>query len=328
MKRSQILITGASGCVGQYITYWLLNNSEADLVLLLRDKSKLNSVNPNNPRIKLLIGDIRNSELFADDLSTVTQVIHTVTAWGDPDRAYQVNIKAVKKLLKLLNPEIVEQIIYFSTASILNHELQPLSEALTYGTEYIQTKAQCLQELENHPLAEKIIAVFPTLVFGGRVDGKSPFPTSYLTSGITKAIEWLWLVRWIRGYSKFHFIHAEDIAFICGYLSTKPHSLNNQTKQSGIKRLVLGQPHITIDQAVDTLLKWRGMGNTLRIPLHNWLIRILIKILPIQLTNWDHFSIKHRHFNHDPVTTPETFGGLSHAKTLRDVLRNAGVPKR
>ena len=44
-----------------------------------------------------------------------------------------------------------------------------LPEAMAYGTEYIQTKAQCLHDLEMHPRAERIVAVFPTLVFGGRV---------------------------------------------------------------------------------------------------------------------------------------------------------------
>ena len=34
-----------------------------------------------------------------------------------------------------------------------------------------QFLAQCLRQLEQHPLAERIVAVFPTLVFGGRVDG-------------------------------------------------------------------------------------------------------------------------------------------------------------
>ena len=328
MNQAKILITGASGCVGQYIASWLLENSEAHLLLWLRNVSKLKAINPKNPRLKLLIGDIREPELFANELASVSRVIHTATAWGDPDRAYQVNIKAVKALLAQLNPNVLEQIIYFSTASILNHDLEPLEEAFSYGTEYIQTKAQCLQELNHHPLADKIIAVFPTLVFGGCVNGKSTFPTSYLTSGLTKAVKWLWLARWIRGYSRFHFIHAADIAFICGHLSTTPHLSNKEPSQNGVRRLVLAQPHITIDQAVDTLLKWKGMRNTPRFPLKSWLIKILIKILPITVTKWDRFIIHQRHFTHEPITHPEIFGGLSHAKTLKEILNDAGVAKR
>ena len=165
---NRILITGASGCVGQYVSRWLLENSDADLLLWLRDPTKLTAVSADHPRVRLLIGDLRDTDRFADDLASVNRVIHTATAWGDPVRAEQVNVVAVKRLLALLNPQVVEQIIYFSTASILDRDLNPLPEALAYGTEYIQTKARCLQDLETHQLADRIIAVFPTLVFGGR----------------------------------------------------------------------------------------------------------------------------------------------------------------
>ena len=173
---------------------------------------------------------------FADDLASVNRVIHTATAWGDPVRAEQVNVVAVKRLLALLNPQVVEQIIYFSTASILDRDLNPLPEALAYGTEYIQTKARCLQDLETHQLADRIIAVFPTLVFGGRVDGTSVFPTSYLTEGLAEASRWLWLARWLRADASFHFIHAEDIARICGQFALGPHEPNKEPGQGRRQR--------------------------------------------------------------------------------------------
>ena len=168
---ARILITGASGCVGQYTASWLLENSDAELLLWLRDPSKLTAIAADHPRVHLLVGDLRESDRFASELATVNRVIHTATAWGDPERAQQVNVVAVKRILSWLDPNKLQQVVYFSTASILDRHLQPLPEALAYGTEYIQTKAQCLQELERHPLAERIVAVFPTLVFGGRVDG-------------------------------------------------------------------------------------------------------------------------------------------------------------
>ena len=184
MKNEIILITGASGCVGQYIANWLIENSTSELFLWVRDPKKITSINLENPRIKILVGDLRESNKFKKEISEVNRVIHTATAWGDPKRAQEVNIDAVKNLLNLLNPSNIKQIIYFSTASVLDRNLNLLPEAFTYGTEYIQTKAQCLRELESHQLATKIIAVFPTLVFGGRLDGKSKFPTSYLTEGL------------------------------------------------------------------------------------------------------------------------------------------------
>ena len=188
---ARILITGASGCVGQHIADLLYRETDAQLLLWLRDPAKLSAVPADDPRVTLLVGDLRDLEPHRQAVASATRVIHTATAWGDPERAQQVNVVAVKNLLAALDPARLEQVIYFSTASILNRDLQLLPEALSEGTEYIQTKAQCLQDLEAHPLAERIVAVFPTLVFGGRVDHRGPFPTSYLTEGLVEASRWL-----------------------------------------------------------------------------------------------------------------------------------------
>ncbi|QNI53673.1 short chain dehydrogenase family protein [Synechococcus sp. BIOS-E4-1] len=326
--RERILITGASGCVGQYTTSWLLENSDAELLLWLRDPSKLTAVSANHPRIQLLVGDLREADRFASELASVQRVIHTATAWGDPERAQQVNVVAVKRMLSLLNPSLIEQITYFSTASILDQHLQPLTEALAYGTEYIQTKAQCLQDLEQHPLAKKIVAVFPTLVFGGRVDGSSPFPTSYLTEGLAEASKWLWLARFLRADASFHFIHAADIAAICGHLATHPHQRNREPGQGAVRRIVMGQQAISVNEAVASLCRWRGIRRTPGIPLWPWLIETLIRVLPIEVNAWDRFSIRQRHFIHEPVTQPERFGEKSHAADLEAVLQDSGLPRR
>ncbi len=325
---ARILITGASGCVGQYTTSWLLENSNAELLLWLRDPSKLTAVPADHPRIQLLVGDLRDTDRFATELASVNRVIHTATAWGDPERAQQVNVVAVKRMLSLLNPSLIEQITYFSTASILDRNLQPLKEALAYGTEYIQTKAQCLKDLEEHPLAEKIVAVFPTLVFGGRVDGHSPFPTSYLTEGLAEASRWLWLARFLRADASFHFIHAADIAAICGHLATTPHQRNPEPGQGPVRRIVMGQPAISVNNTVASLCRWRGLRRTPGVPLWPWLIETLIRVLPIEVNAWDRFSIRQRHFIHHPVTQPERFGARSHAANLEAVLQDSGLPRR
>ena len=325
---ARILITGASGCVGQYTTAWLLEHSDAELLLWLRDPSKLSAIPLDHPRIKLLVGDLRETDRFATDLGSVNRVIHTATAWGDPERAQQVNVVAVKRMLSLLDPDKLEQVVYFSTASILNRDLQPLPQALAYGTEYIQTKAICLGQLEQHPLAQRCVAIFPTLVFGGRVDDTSDFPTSYLTAGLRDACRYLWLAKWLRADASFHFIHAADIAQVCCHLALNPHQPNPEAGQGAVRRLVLGQPAVSVDQTVAELCRWRGVWRPPGIPLWNWLIQLLIKILPIEMNEWDRFSIRQRHFVHQPISPPERFGMTSHAATLEAVFEDAGLPRR
>ena len=326
---ARILITGASGCVGQHIAAQLYRDTDAELLLLLRDPAKLTAVPANDPRITLLVADLRELTPHAGAIATATRVIHTATAWGDPERAMAVNVVAVKQLLAFTSPEWLEQVIYFSTASLLNRQLELLPEALSEGTEYIQTKALCLQQLEQHPLAERIVAVFPTLVFGGAVDGKGPFPTSYLTAGLGEACRWLWLAKWLRADASFHFIHAADIAQVCCHLATRPHQSNPEPGQGALRRLVLGQPAISVDATVSQLCRWRRSWRPpLGLNLQGALIEALIKLLRIEVNAWDRFSIRQRHFVHEPVSPPERFGLVSHAASLAAVFEQARLPHR
>jgi len=326
---ARILITGASGCVGQHIADLLYRETDAELLLWLRDPSKLTAVPAADPRITLLVGDLRDVEPHRAQIASATRIIHTATAWGDPERAQQVNVVAVKQMLAATNPEVLEQVVYFSTASILNKDLQLLPEAMPYGTEYIQTKAQCLEQLEQHPLAQRIVAVFPTLVFGGRVDGSGVFPTSYLTAGLREGARWLWLAKWLRAEASFHFIHAADIARVCAHLATNPHQANPEAGQGAVRRLVLGQPAVTVNETVKRLCRWRrGWYPPIGLDLRGWLIEGLIKLLRIEVNAWDRFSIRQRHFVHDPISPPERFGLLSHAPTLEAVFEDAGLKHR
>jgi len=326
---ARILITGASGCVGQHIAEQLLRETDAQLLLWLRDPAKLSAVPADHPRITLLVGDLRDPEPHRAAIASATRIIHTATAWGDPERAQQVNVVAVKQMLAATNPAVLEQVVYFSTASILNRDLELLPEAMAYGTEYIQTKALCLQQLEQHPLAERIVAVFPTLVFGGRVDRSGPFPTSYLTEGLKEGARWLWLAKWLRADASFHFIHAADIARVCVHLATTPHQPNPEPGQGAVRRLVLGQPAVTVNDTVKRLCRWRRSWlPPAGVDLQGWLIEGLIKLLRIEVNAWDRFSIRQRHFVHEPISPPERFGMVSHAPTLEAVFEDAGLPHR
>ena len=325
----RILITGASGCVGQHITAQLLQETDAELLLWLRDPGKLTAVPADHPRIRLLVGDLRDVEPHRAAIASASRIIHTATAWGDPERARQVNVEAVKQLLAAADPQRLEQVVYFSTASILDRELQLLPEALACGTEYIQTKATCLQQLEQHPFAGRIVAVFPTLVFGGRVDGSGSFPTSYLTAGLREAVRWLWLAKWLRADASFHFIHAGDIARVCVHLATAPHRANPEPGQGPLRRLVLGQPAVSVNGTVRRLCRWRhSVYPPLALDLRGWLIEGLIRLLRLEINAWDRFSIRQRHFVHDPISPPERFGLVSQAASLEAVLEQAGVPQR
>ena len=160
------------------------------------------------------------------------------------------------------------------------------------------------------------------MVFGGTLNKTSKYPVSYLTSGLKEVNRWLWLARFLKLNSKFHFIHANDIAQICGFL-IKNHKEDNY---KGFKKFVLGQNFISIDDAINILLKRNGMNRYFSIPLTKTIMKILLRVLPIQMTPWDSFSIKKYDFNHVPITNPEKFNLKSYARSLQDVLRLAKLP--
>jgi nucleoside-diphosphate-sugar epimerase len=240
-----------------------------------------------------------------------------------------VNVEAVKQLLAFTSPEWLEQVLYFSTASILDRNLRLLPEALSEGTEYIQTKALCLQQLEEHALADRIVALFPTLVFGGRADGTGPFPASYLTAGLEEACRWLWLAKWLRVEASFHFIHAADIARVCAHLLSRPQGPNPEPGQGRVRRLVLGQPAMTVNDTVRRLTRWRGgWPPPVGLAVTPALVELLIRLLRLEITAWDRFSIRQRHFLHEPISPPERFAEVSRAPSLEAVFEQAGLPRR
>ncbi len=308
--------------MGQYLIDWFLKNSDYKINLMVRDPNKLPKYFKENKRIKLLICDLRNCKIFKKEISNINYLIHTATAWGDPKRAYEVNVKAFEDLLKLLKIKKLEKIIYFSTASILNEKTELMREALIYGTEYIQTKYQCYERLIKNDFAEKTCVIFPTLVFGGTLNKNSRFPVSYLTEGLKYVKDWLWLARFFKIESKFHFIHAKDIAQICGHII-----VNTNKDQNEFRKYVLGQKFVTIDEAVNILLRKHELKRYFALPLNKKIIKLLLRVLPIQTTNWDIFSIKKYNFNHKPITNPESFGLKSYAKSLKDVLNLAKLPR-
>ena len=70
---------------------------------MIRDKNKLPISIQENKKVKLLVCDIRESNKYNKEISQINYLIHTATAWGDPKRAYEVNIKAFEELLEMLD---------------------------------------------------------------------------------------------------------------------------------------------------------------------------------------------------------------------------------
>jgi nucleoside-diphosphate-sugar epimerase len=323
MTSKRIFLTGASGCIGHYIAEALIEETQHELYLLVRNPDKLGFDCEARPGITVLQGDLRQIDRFADLLKTMDAAILAATAWGGSQEAFDINVVKTIRLMDLLNPAVCEQVIYFSTASILDRDNNLLKEAGQLGTEYIRSKYDCLGRLSKLAIAPKITALFPTLVFGG--DANKPY--SHISSGLGGVVKWVDIIRWFQADGSFHFIHARDIAQVVRYLIDHPIDYNLAVESDGMSsnRLVLGNPRLTVNQAVEEVCAYLGKKIYFRLPLSPWLANLFIVLFRIQMASWDRFCLDYRHFTYQNPINPETFGLPSYCPTLTDVLKIGGI---
>ena len=310
MKR--IFITGASGCIGHYLAEALIQETEHELFLLVRNPDKLKFNYQARSGIHILQADLLEIANFSDLLKTINVAILAATAWGGTAESFEINVVKTIELMNLLDLAVCQQVIYFSTASILDRNNQPLQEAGQIGTDYIRTKYECFAQLPQLAIAPKITTVFPTLVLGG--DKNKPY--SHLSSGLPDVVKWINLVRWFKADGSFHFIHARDIAQVVQYLVNNP---------STNKLLILGNSSLTANEAVEKICVYLNKKIYFRLPLSIWLANFFINIFRIQMADWDRFCLDYRHFTYQNPVNPTTFGLSGYCPTLTDVLKNAGI---
>ncbi len=313
--RPRIFITGASGCIGHYILELLVQTNRYELFLLLRHPEKLRLPVQDNPQVHILLGGLGDSDQYADLLATMDMAILTAAAWGgEPDYVHKTNVDDNLHLLSRLDPQRCQQVIYFSTASILNQQSQPLPEAGQLGTEYIRSKYNCHQRLPELAIYDKITTVFPTLVFGGDKDK----PYSFISAGLQDVTKWIGLIRFFKADAGFHFAHAQDIATVVNYLLEHP-------SQVGYREFVLGNPPLSADQAVQQTCDYLGKRIWFQIPLYFWLADVLITLFRVQMAPWDYFCLQYRHFVYKETVNPATFAMEPYCSTMADLFRVHGI---
>jgi nucleoside-diphosphate-sugar epimerase len=149
MNSKKIFITGASGCIGHYLVETLIQQTNHELYLLVRNPDKLRIDSNARPGIHILESDLREISRWKDILKTTNVAILAATAWGGTQEVFDINVINTIKLLTFLNPEVCEQVLYFSTASVLDRHNELLKEANQFGTDYIRSKYEVLYQISR-----------------------------------------------------------------------------------------------------------------------------------------------------------------------------------
>lgn len=304
----QVFITGASGCVGHYLIEMLLAKTDYELYLLMRDRRKLQIDVRDRANVHIIEDSMQNIHKYQDLLRTMELVVSTAAGWGG-EEAFVVNRDQTIALFSFLDPQVCERAIYFSTASILDSHNQIIPEAGAIGTAYIASKHACLEKLESSIIRDRLITVFPTLVFGGAADK----PYSHLSRGLKDILKYVPYARFLKTEGSLHFVHAYDISQIVTHLLTSNLEVRSPA------RLVLGMQRLTVQDLIAQFCEHLNIKVGWQFELQPWLVDAVIKLFRIEVAAWDRFCIAQRHFTYD-VVSPETFGLTSKYPRLANLL--------
>ncbi len=313
MGSKRIMVTGVSGCIGHYIAEALIQETNHELFFVVRDPSKLKFNYQARSGITLLQADLREIAQYSDLIKTINCAVLVATAWGGPQEVFEVNVEATLRLLNLLDLKTCDQVIYFSTASILGRDGDLLEEAAEIGIDYIRSKYTCLQRLSELAIAPKVTTLFPTFVLGG--DAQKPY--SHLSGGLPEVLSWINIIRFLKADGSFHFIHGQDIAQVVQHLIDHPHDA---------RQLILGNQRVTVNQCIEEFCAYLNKKIYFRLELSPWLANLIIRGFRIQMAAWDRFCLNYRHFSYSDPVSPATFGLPTYCPTLADILRVTGIP--
>src|SRR3989344_3550225 len=161
MSNKKVLVTGASGFIGNYLIDALIKEGW-NVRALVRKRNSL-SLEKYTTGLEISQGDIRSIESLLIAVDGVDAVIHLAAATSEKastaDESYEVNVKGMENLIAACKMKKVKRIIAVSTQST-KREKQG-----NYG----KTKSMAYNLLLLSGLDYTIIK--PTLVYGGGSKG-------------------------------------------------------------------------------------------------------------------------------------------------------------
>lgn len=307
----KIFVTGGSGCIGHYVLDELVaQHSDCHIYVLVRDSNKLHIKFRQCSSITVLEGSLEDIHVFKDLLEQIDYLIHIATNWNGIGGTTLINIDKTKELFDLCNSDQLKKVIYFSTASILGKGNKPIIEAKLYGSSYVKTKYIAHQMLTDLSIYDKIVTVFPTLVFGG---GHDNYPKSHITDGIKSSLKYMKILKYIYLDGKFHFLHGQDIAKVC------VHLLFNSTSKN---EFVLGQHDVSVKQALQSICKVFKIRQPFRFKISMVFIKVLSTLFRIKIGPWEKHCMENPYMVFDTVN-PESFNLKSAYPSLDSILMSA-----
>jgi dihydroflavonol-4-reductase len=180
MKEKRILITGATGFVGSYLTRYLVHQGYTNIVAMKRPTSRMDLVSEVADKVTWVEGDVLDVPFLDDILKDVDYVYHcaAVVSYDPRDREnmYKINAEGTANVVNMALDNNVEKLLYISSiAAIGRDEREPnISENSKWvrtdlNTHYAISKYQAEQEVWRG-VAEGLNAaiVNPSVIIGSQ----------------------------------------------------------------------------------------------------------------------------------------------------------------
>lgn len=299
---TNILVTGCAGCVGHSMVEELSQNPDWHIFAFVKRPENLQLNLKAMANVTVVKADLYQLGDVEAYIKRADAIVHLAAGWSG-QAAYDLNVTETLHLFALADMQRCQQVIYFSTASIMDEQNRLLAAA-AHGSDYIASKYQMYQRLRETVFYERMTVIFPTAVIGGGPG----HPYSHIAKGLQQAKDWIAYLRFVSLDAGFHFIHAEDLAKVTRHLLQKPRQAHLE--------LVLGQPYITLAAALVEIAQAHGYRVPFQLPLPTGFLMVLVKLFKKDMTEWDRFCVDHRHF-HYQTTSPADLGVQSRFETLQ-----------
>jgi len=202
-KKEQLIaaVTGARGLIGSYLVQELCEQgwqvkvlTRGETILGMRD-------------VSIIKGDINDEFVLRDLVSDVDAVFHCAAELNDESKMYDVNVKGVETLLRILKTSSVNYLCYISSAGVVGPTQEKIVTEETVcqpHNMYEKTKYEAEKIVIESEFKGHVCILRPTNVIGR---AKKSIVGLFVRDSWKDR-----LMCFIKGNEGAHIVHAKDVA--------------------------------------------------------------------------------------------------------------------